>query len=124
LESEFGTESKTYIKDGFYLDVSNSTFMPYQLWRYIDTSVYFLLEKKSDTLWFSKTNFEEKEQYKYKLIKNVDTILGYKCDLLRVYKERSISEYYFSPDLGLDPSFYENYTRFNKYQILKQIKSV
>ena len=124
MQNEFGTETTTYIKNGFYKEITDSKFMSYQLFRYVDNRIYFQHKVKSDTLWYSLTISEQKLDFKYEIHEKSDTILNIVCDKLIYQDEYGIKTYYYSSDYSLNPELYKDFTYSNKYEILKLMKSV
>jgi hypothetical protein len=124
LEEMYGTETKTFIKNGFYMEVSNTNFIGYQLWRHCDTAVYYRHKRTDDTLLMNYTNLRPGGDFTFKLENNADTILGYPCDLLTVKNDRGTIKYYFSSEFSLDPEYYVNYSHSNKYEIVKLMESI
>ncbi len=124
LEKQFGKSATTYIKNGFYKELSNSSFMNYQVYRSADTAVYFTNQNRNDTL--TKMNvYESKNEEKvYSFQDHADTILGYECTRLRIEGPRNSYEYYYNKNLSIDPSGYENFGYSDKNKVTKMIESV
>lgn len=124
LEAEFGKKITTYIKNGFYKEVTEAKFMSYQLFRYDKNRIYFKNEIEDDTLKYTSTIAKQKSDFTYDIFKKSDTILNVVCDKL-VYKDNyGIKTYYYSSEYSLDPEFYKDYTYSNKYDKVKLLKSI
>ncbi|MGB1294044.1 MAG: hypothetical protein ACPG6V_01090 [Flavobacteriales bacterium] len=126
VEEMFGQKSsldQTSIKDGFYLNKSTTGFMNYQLWRSIDTMEYFMNTSSKDTVWFNKTNSLPTHFDSTAFEANADTVAGYLCNKLTVFRGNQIYSYYYHPDFTLDPKYYNQYLNIAKFEILKLMKS-
>lgn len=126
VEEMFGQDSSldtTFFKDGFYLNKSTTEFMNYQLWRSVDTMQYFKNKSSQDTVWFDKTNSHPSNFDSTHIELNIDTIAGYKCNSLTVYRGNRTYTYYYNPDFKLDPNHYKQYSNSSKYEIMKLMKA-
>ena len=86
----FGNKTVTSFKPGgFYKDVSDAQKLAIQLWRSVDTSVYYFESQESDTVLQFITNNDKRLQIKHKLTEKAATILGYSCDMLEIFSERA-----------------------------------
>ncbi|WP_397362520.1 hypothetical protein [Olleya sp. R77988] len=124
LKKLMGTEAKTHFKDGFYLEKTDSDFMSYQLYSPKDTLVYYKNNIKSDTIKYNRVNTKTEEEFTYKIEKNTDTILGYKCDKLIFKDKYGIKTYYYSSELSLDPEDYKFFLVSNKNKIVSLMKAI
>jgi len=107
LEERMGSDVKTYFKDGYYLEETNSDFMSYQQYSPKDSTIYYKNNIKSDTIFFNKVNKKTDEEFTYKIEKKTDTILDYVCDKLTVKDQYGTKVYYYSSKLSLNPDYYE-----------------
>ncbi len=125
LENSGGKSTKTYYKDGYFLDICDSDFMNYQLFRHDDKSRYCKVKIESDTLSKISINAKEKLEFKYDLIKDSDTVLGYKCNKLIVYNNtrKTKTSYYYSDKISLNPIYYKDFLDLNKNKIVEIMKS-
>lgn len=125
-EEMFGQKTSrdtTYIKDGFYLNKSTTSFMCYQLWRSKDTTIYFRNNSSLDTIWFQKTNFHSPSIDSALIEINAEEVLGYKCNKLTVYRNKRIFTYFYHPNFKLSPKYYREYSTSAKFEIMKLMKS-
>ncbi|MDD2982925.1 MAG: hypothetical protein PHQ74_06020 [Crocinitomicaceae bacterium] len=122
----FGQEvayDTTYFKNGFFLNKSSTDFMNYLLWRSEDKKQYFKNKYSADTIWFDQTDSRPSQIDSFLVQKKAETVGGYDCDLLLVYKNDRLYKYYYNPDFKLDPSYYQQYTNSSKFEIMKIMKS-
>lgn len=118
-----GDSTKTYYKNGYYLDICDSQFMSYQLFRHDKNAIFHKKRIESDTLVKVSTIANKNEKFEFEIHKNVDTILGYLCDKLIVNDSNVKTTYYYSSKLSIDPAFYKNLTVMNKNKIVEIMKS-
>lgn len=108
-----------YFKDGNFLMKSTTDFMSFLLWRSVDTMQYYTNSFSQDTIWSAKTNSNPSVIDSFKVEKQSDTLLGYLCNKLNIYRESSTYTYYYNPDFKLDYKHYKNFTNAAKDQIMK-----
>jgi hypothetical protein len=122
----FGQETSsdtTYFKNAFYLNKSTTQFMSFQLWRGVDTMQYFKNISSQDTIWFDRTDSHPTSFDSTHIVLNADTVDGYLCNKLIVYRGNQTYTYYYNPDFKLDPSQYRHFSNSSKFEIMKLIKS-
>lgn len=124
MEEAFGKRTKTFFKDGFYKELTDSKFMSYQLFRYDKNKIYYKHTTNDDTLRYISTISTNKSNFKYDLYTKSDTVLTIVCDKLVVRDDYGTKTYYYSSDYSLNPEFYINFTISNKYEIVKLMKSI
>ncbi|MGB0868904.1 MAG: hypothetical protein ACPGSD_04835 [Flavobacteriales bacterium] len=113
----------TYFKDGYSLNISSTDFMHYQLWRSVDTAIYFFHASNPDTIWFDKTYSHPTIYDSMHVDLNVERIEGFSCNKLTVYLKDKCFEYYYHPNFVLDPKYYQNYWNSSTFEIVKIMKS-
>jgi len=118
-----GDSTKTYYKDGYFLDICDSQFMSYQLFQHDKNAIFHKKRIDSDTLVKVSTIAKKNEKFEYEIHKKADTILGYLCDKLIVNDANVKSTYYYSSKLSIDPKHYKNLTVMNKNKIVEIMKS-
>ena len=124
LYKQYGKTNTTYYKDGYFLDLCDSDFMSYHLYRNDKKSRYFTNKNAIDTLYKISTNSKPKTELKYDLKLNADTILNYVCDKLIVYNENgSKTSFYFSSKIKLDQNLYSDFSENHKNEIVNIMKS-
>ena len=123
LHEMFGTHVTSYLKNGYYKEITDSEYMSYQLYRYKDNMIYYKDNFNSDTLFYKATNLKHDIPLNHKLEKNADTILGYACDKLIITDDYGTREYFFSDKLTLNPDYYKNYSYINKDKIVALMKA-
>lgn len=122
----FGQETSrdtTYFKDGFYLNKSTTQFMSFQLWRGADTMQYFKNMASQDTIWFDRTDTHPSSFDSTHIVLNADTVAGYLCNQLIVYRGSQTYTYFYNPDFKLDPSHYRHFSNSSKFEIMKLTRS-
>jgi hypothetical protein len=122
----FGQESSldtTYFKNDSYLNKSTTEFMSFQLWRGTDTMQYFKNMSSQDTIWFDRTDSHPSSFDSTHIVLNADTVAGYLCNKLIVYRGNRTYTYFYNPDFKLDPNHYRHYSNSSKFEIMKLIKS-
>ncbi len=124
LEKEMGTKTITYIKNGFYKELTNSRVMGFLRYCHKEDKIYFSDYEGSDTIKYFSCILDEKGKFEYEIFEKTDTILGEICDKLVVKDNYGTKTYYYSSQYSLNPAFYKNYTLSNKYEILKLMKSI
>lgn len=123
-------EKSTFItKKGKYKQITNSDFMSFQLYSSNEKKLYIKNnwnQKESDTLFYLDPSKLENVSFKYEITKNAATILGYLCDKLTVKDTLNIirEEYFYSPDLKLNPKYFKDFSAFNKNKITDLMKAV
>lgn len=124
LEQNFGTKSRTYFKNGFYKEITNSTYYSFQLFRYDKSEIYFTHEV-DDTLRISSIEAKDKNQkFEYEVFENAATVLGINCHKLVVKDGFGTKSYYYSSKYSLDAEFYRGFTSSNKDKILDLMEAV
>ena len=122
LVRDFGTKSTTYHKKGMFKDLSNAQTMQIQLFLPNVNKLYSYSTAKSDPI-EEYDIVGQKTEYNYELHKNIDTILGYSCNLLIAKNEQVEIQYYFAPQLYINPKYYDNFTSWNKREIMEKIQA-
>ena len=124
LESELGTNVKTYIKNGYYKEFSESSFMSIQLFRYDENRIYFKHQIQSDTLIYLSTISKEEPPFEYEIYPKSEMVLGILCDKLVITEKDVTKTFYYSAKYSLNSEYYKNFTYSNKNEILKIMKAV
>ena len=124
LEKGGGKYVKSYIKNGYYKELTKSSFMSYQLFRHDHKAMYFKHGMEDDTLYHESTLAKTSNEFSYELYEGTDSILNVLCDKLVVKDKYGTKTYYYSSHYSLNPDYYKNYTLSNKYEILKIMKSI
>ncbi|MGM0479681.1 MAG: hypothetical protein ACQERC_10700 [Bacteroidota bacterium] len=123
LFGQKNSKDTTYFKEGVYLHKVNADQMHYLLWRSVDTMQYFKNRSSQDTIWFDKTNSHPSFIDSTRIEKNADTVAGYECDKLIVYRENRVYTYFYNSDFKLDPHHYREFSNSAKYEVMKLMKS-
>ena len=124
LEKELGTSVYAHYKEGFYKEISNSSWMSLQLYRH-DSAALFFKNHVTDTVFMKvATNDEPIEDFSYAIEENADTILGNVCNKLTVTDKHGTKSFYYSSNYPIDPKHYETFTNANKNQIVKLMKAI
>lgn len=123
LKKQMGTSTISYIKNGFYKDIANAEFMSFHLFRYTDTSIYYMHSMSDDTLIVKKVNAEPSTKIDIKTEQSSLKILDFDCNKISFEGDFFTYSYYYSPKLKLDPEYYKEFSYNNKYIIMKSMKA-
>lgn len=119
LRSIGGTKTTTYLKNGFYKEISDSKFMSYHLFRYDKKAIFFKHQMDDDTLRVQSIKAKNPGPFRYEVVQNSDTIMGVLCDKLIFWDRNGKKTYYYSKDYSLNPRFYRKFTASHKNKIQK-----
>ena len=109
-----GDSSIFYFKNGNFRQDYDAKNLKQEFYIQKDNRGY-IRENNSDTLfWYDRSN-PGTEILKHELNKNRSEILGIKCDELILYYQNKTITYYFNSDsLKINPKWYELFTDLNK----------
>ena len=128
--SGIGKTSDFYYKNGNYKWLTYNSYFIMDLFISKDKKNY-LLTTSSDSMYWLNSSITDIEVLDYSITKNVDTILGYICNVLTIkLKPESKSEpisyrrYYFSNKFYVNPEHFKD-CKGNCYELIySQIKSI
>ncbi len=124
LDKIFGKTADLYFKEGNYLEIYDGGFMREQLYRRKDNKSY-IKNTASDTLrWYSCEQPGQKI-IKYEINPKKEKILGIMCDeYVTVYENKTVTFYFNSDTLKLNPEWYKQFTLTNKNINTERMKSL
>lgn len=108
LRNNFGDTVTFYYKAGKYRMSFNGKDLS-EVYYLSDKNNEYTLRKGIDTLFYGNCSVKNDELKDVDEVKNVDTILGYSCDRIKVIGDKYSRTYTYSTSLYLDPIHYENY---------------
>jgi hypothetical protein len=113
LEALFGTKNEYYIKNGYYKSISNGLAISQQIYDNAENKLY---NKKtaSDTLYWFSASINTDTLLNYEILKDVDTVLGFKCNIIVMNTRSGTTKYYYSNNLPIDIAKYKNH-HFNNW---------
>lgn len=125
LKKEFGEKSVLLIKQGAIKRINESEQMSLQLYLPKENRLYFTNKTEPGTLFYYRCDKTGNKDFTSEIIKNTTTIAGYSCDKL-IYTDEfgQKIDYYFAPELKMDPKYTKDYTFLNKNKIAEIMKSV
>jgi hypothetical protein len=120
--SMLGSKQEYFIKEGDYKSITNGSFVQWQLYINKDNKLYNKMANSEALLW-NDGAVNTDEVLKSELHKDMTEILGYKCDELVLTCKSGVQKYYFSPQLSIDPTLFENHKFGNWYEYVSRAKS-
>jgi hypothetical protein len=122
LEELFGSTAELYFKEGNYLEIYEGGYMKEQLYNRKTNKVYFTDKYKGDTVFRVDAGKPGDEILRQELHPEKEKILNIECDeLVLYYANKTISIYYNSDSLQINPDWYSNYTSYNKNIISRKM---
>ncbi|MBK7762076.1 MAG: hypothetical protein IPI46_01730 [Bacteroidetes bacterium] len=124
LLKRFGNEATLYFKEGNYLEMYDSGLMREQRYDKTENRIYYSKDD-SDTLhWFSASR-QAQRILRSEIHPKKEVILGIECDeLVNYYVDKTISLYYNSDTLQLNPEWFVNFNFANKNTNTEKMKSL
>lgn len=120
----FGQNATLYFKEGNFFEKYNDGIMLEQFYLK-QTNKTYIKKNNSDTLYWFDCQQKGEPILKYQININKEEILGVMCDeLVTYYKEKTISIYYNTDSLPINPKWYNKFTYSNKNFVTKQMKSM
>jgi len=124
LDKIFGKTANLSFKEGNYLETYDGGFMLEQLYIKKDNRTY-LKKNESDTLYWFDCNTPGDKIIRTEINLKKEIILGIECDeLVTYYPNKTVSFYYNSDTLKINPDWYNNFTTSNKNLNTQKMKSV
>lgn len=124
LRKEIGEKSTFMVKQGAIKQINESDQMTLQLFLPKENRLYYTNRTEPGILYFYRCDKMDNIDFKYEIVKNAATIEGYSCDKL-IYTDKFVQiDYYFAPDLKMDPKYSKDYTFLNRNKITGIMKSV
>lgn len=119
-----GSEQEYFISNGKYLSISNGQLTPVQLYKNNSNKIY-TKTGNSDTIYCIDASKEKSKIIEIKIEETTETILGYKCKLLKIKTSNNSSFiFYFSDKLKINPEAFKNHSYNHWYSYLKEAKAL
>jgi len=114
MDKIFGKTADLYFKEGNYLEIYDGGFMLEQLFRKSDNK-YYIKKNASDSLFWYDCGKPGQKMLKSEINPKKETILGILCDeYITYYDNKTVTFYYNSDTLQIDPDWYSKFTLTNK----------
>jgi hypothetical protein len=124
LDKIFGKTADLSFKEGNYLELYDGGFMLEQLYNKHDNKTY-VKRNESDTLYWFDCGTQGQKMLKFEINPKRENILGIDCDeLVTYYDNKTVSFYFNSDTLRINPEWYENFTTSNKNLNTQKMKAV
>ncbi|WP_294674994.1 hypothetical protein [uncultured Fluviicola sp.] len=124
LEEFFGLKTEFFFKDGNFLERYDSGYMLEQLYLKEENRTYFRKDK-SDTLYWLDSGLPGQKIRKIEINPKKEKILGIECDEMITYYDNKTVSYYFNSDtLRINPDWYKNFTSTNKHLNSRKMKAI
>jgi hypothetical protein len=119
-----GKSSELYFKEGNFLTIIEGGITTRLLYRKDENKMY--REKfTSDSAYWTNCNQPGEKYIKLLKTPKVEKILGIECDELKVvYENRTVSYFYNSDTLKVDPSWHADFTFYNENIYSREMKSL
>jgi len=117
--SMMGTMNEYFIKNGDYKSISNGTLIQWQLYNNNDNKIYNKFSN-SPTIFWNDASINADSVLEAKINKNVEEILGYKCDELIMTCKSGVQKYYFNSSLSVDINFFTKHKFGNWFDYLSK----
>lgn len=118
-----GSQQDFYIKEGYYLSLTNGDVVVMQLYRPAENKLY-TQTAVSDSLYWTDANENGSPVKKAELKPKTLKIKDFDCDELTLTTETGIEKYYFNASLKLDPKLFEKHLYNNWAYYLSKAKAV
>jgi hypothetical protein len=114
LDRSFGKTADLYFKEGNYLEIYDGGLTLNQLYRRLDNKTYVKKDYSDSLFWFNCAQSPQ-QMIRYEMNRKKETILGIVCDEYITYYDNKTVTFYFNSDtLKLDPEWYSQFTLTNK----------
>ncbi|MBS3913648.1 MAG: hypothetical protein KG003_04065 [Bacteroidetes bacterium] len=124
LDKAFGKAANLYFKEGNYLELYDGGTMLEQLYLKQDNKTY-VRKNQSDTLYWYDCGRPGQKMLKFEINPKKEKILGIDCDeLVTYYPNKTVSFYFNSDTLRINPEWHRNFTAFNKNLNTQNMKAV
>lgn len=123
ITAEMGTKQEYYIKGGSYRSVMYGSDIEWALYVSSENRLYSKFADKDVLIWADAGSNSNKIK-SIKINKSVTDILGYRCDEAILETNTGIEKYYFSSEIGIDPSLYVRHKLGNWYDLIKATRSL
>jgi hypothetical protein len=118
-----GTVQVYYYKSGKYKSESNGSFVQWQLYIPSENRLYSKLSNSETAFWTMGSDPGD-EVLAVEINKDVEEVLGYRCDEVILTCKEGVQKYLFNATLGVDASLFANHTFGNWYDFLSVSKAL
>ncbi len=123
LTTMMGTTQEYFIKGGNYKSVAPGALIQWQLYSNKDNKLYTKMGNSTAVLWNDGAENKD-ELVKAELNRGVIKVLGHTCDELILTTKLGVQKYYFSNELKVDATLYEQHNYFNWNEYLALAKAL
>lgn len=124
LYKRFGKEATLYFKEGNYLEMYDSGLMREQRFHKNENRIYYSQDVTDTLHWFSASRPAQKI-LRTEIHPKKEVILGIECDeLVNYYLDKTISFYFNSDTLQINPEWFTNFSFANKNVNTEKMKSL
>jgi len=124
LDKIFGKTADLYFKEGNYLEKYDGGSSLEQLYNKLDNKVY-LKKDQSDTLYWFSCDKPGQKILKFEINRKKEKIVGIDCDeLVTYYDNKTVSFYFNSDTLKINPDWYLNFKVSNKNLNTQKMKAI
>ncbi|MEO8149296.1 MAG: hypothetical protein ABI723_16745 [Bacteroidia bacterium] len=124
LDKIFGKTADLYFKEGNFLEKYDGGFMLKQLYNKKENKTY-IKRNQSDTLYWFDCGKAAQKMLKLEINPKKEKILGIDCDeLVTYYNNKTVSFYFNSDTLKINPEWYKDFTLSNKNLTTQKMKAV
>jgi len=119
-----GSSTTLFSKGGNFLTIIENGITTNLLYRKDENKLY--REKfTSDSVYWTRCDQPGQKIMKFSITPKVENILGIDCDELKVYYEnKTVSYYYNSDTLKINPNWHKNFTYYNEDFYSQKMKSI
>ncbi|MEO6691910.1 MAG: hypothetical protein ABIO44_06180 [Saprospiraceae bacterium] len=124
LDKVFGKTAETFFKEGNYFEKYDGGFMLWQLYNRQNNKTYSSRNQTDTVYWFDCGQPGQKI-LRTEINPKKENILGIDCDELVIYyNSKTVSYYYNSDTLKVNPEWYKDFTYLNKNINTEKMKSI
>jgi hypothetical protein len=124
LEEFFGLRTDFFFKEGDFFERYDGGYMLEQLYLKEDNKTYFKKDT-SDTLYWLDAGLPAQKIRRVEINRKKERILGIDCDEMITYYDNKTVSYYFNSDtLRINPDWYKNFTSTNKNINSRKMKAI
>ena len=124
LDKIFGKTAELSFKEGNFLEKYDAGFMSSQLYNRHDNKTY-INRNQTDTLHWFDCGQPGQKMLHFKINPKKEKILGINCDeLITYYANKTVSFYFNSDTLKINPDWYKSFTLSNKNLNTQKMKSL
>jgi len=119
-----GDSSTLSFKDGNYHHNYSAGIIEFDTYNQQENKYYFK-KRNNDTIYWSNCGEAGDKISKFDSVTNKEVILGIKCKKLIIhYKNKTVTHYYNSDSLSIDPDWFKNYILNDQNQVDQKEKAI